>query len=140
MLAQALTDLLATQISKHYEGNNKPLPNLIIPVPLHHKRELERGYNQSNLLALALTERLHIPLAQTTLFRILETPSQAGLTRKQRKKNLARAFACSEIREKHIALVDDVVTTGSTVTEITKTLKQAGAETVDIWCICRTDL
>lgn len=140
ILGQALAELLGDQIAKHYADVNSCIPNLIIPVPLHHQRELERGYNQSSILALALAERFNIAIKQTVLFRVLQTPSQAGLTRKQRKKNLARAFVCSDLSNKHIALVDDVVTTGSTVTEITKTLKKAGAKQVDIWCICRTDI
>lgn len=139
VLAEPLALLLAKEITRRYNTEKTHFPDLIIPVPLHFKRELSRGFNQSELIAKVLAKKLNIPMSQNHLFRSISTPAQASLTRKQRLKNLANAFECQTLKGLHIALVDDVVTTGATASQITKCLKKSGAVEVDIWCICRTE-
>jgi ComF family protein len=106
---------------------------LIIPVPLHRSRQRQRGYNQAELIAA----RLGRPMNTRLLRRRKNTPSQTGLSRNERKRNLAAAF---EMRGKvggNVIVVDDVYTTGSTMNEIARTLKRAGAERVEVLTVAR---
>jgi ComF family protein len=105
----------------------------IVPVPLHHARERSRGFNQAELIAA----RLGRPVVPRLLKRSKDTPSQTGLTRNERKRNLAGAFeVCGKVTGT-IILVDDVYTTGSTMNEIARTLKRAGAERVEVLTVAR---
>jgi ComF family protein len=106
--------------------------NLVIPVPLSSTRLKERGYNQSALIARPLAARLRVPCNAYGLERILDTPSQVGLSAEERRKNVAGAFiARSEIvRAKSILLVDDVMTTGSTLSACAGAAMRAGSQAV----------
>ncbi len=116
-------------------------PDLIVPVPLHWRRRFIRGFNQSQWLANYLGRQLNISVDNKLLMRIRNTPPQQQLRRKQRQKNLKGAFQVKRpVEGQHIALIDDVVTTGSTVSELSRLLKKAGASRVDIWCLARTPL
>lgn len=116
-------------------------PDLIVPVPLHWKRRFVRGFNQSQWLANYLGRQLNINVDNKLLTRTRNTPPQQQLKRKQRQKNLKGAFQVNHsLNGQHIALIDDVVTTGSTVSELSRLLKKAGASRVDIWCLARTPL
>ena len=93
----------------------------IVPVPLHQNRLKTRGYNQAWLIADRLSQQLQLPLIDDALMRIKDTPAQAGLDGKQRRRNIEHAFQLAEnFPYQRIALVDDVVTTGTTVNEIAK--------------------
>lgn len=121
-------------------NKNKP-PDLIVPVPLHWRRRFIRGFNQSQWLANYLGRQLNISVDNKLLTRIRNTPPQQQLRRKQRQKNLKGAFQVKRpIEGQYIALIDDVVTTGSTVSELARLLKKSGASRVDIWCLARTPL
>lgn len=112
-------------------------PQLLIPVPLHWSRALARGFNQSQLIGQQLSRWLHIPLAQTCK-RHRRNPRQQGLDRKERLRNLRAAFSVvAPVAGRHLALVDDVMTTGATVTELASSLRRAGAVRVDIWVLAR---
>lgn len=115
----------------------QPAP-LITSVPLHWKRQWWRGYNQSELLAKSLAAEL--TLNYRVLFRrIEETKPQQGMDKADRVRNLRHAFVLNgSALAKHIAIVDDVVTTGSTVYQLSRLLLEAGVERVDIYCVCRT--
>ena len=120
-LADALAAELAPALPKDYD--------LLVPVPLHPSRLRERGYNQSALLAKALSRQMHIPY-QESLRRIRATPHQTGMTREQRLKNLDGAFAMHRhggVAGKRVILVDDVFTTGTTLWQCAKILHQHGA-------------
>ena len=133
-----LADILLNQILSTQSSED---PDLIVPVPLHWQRQFVRGFNQSHWLAKYLGHHLNIPVNDQLLKRCRKTSSQKGLKRKQRQKNLKGAFQVNgDITGKRIALVDDVVTTGSTVTEISKLLKKAGAMRIEIWSLARTPL
>lgn len=121
-------------------NKNKP-PDLIVPVPLHWRRRFIRGFNQSQWLANYLGRQLNISIDNKLLSRTRNTPPQQQLRRKQRQKNLKGAFQVNHIlKGQHITLIDDVVTTGSTASELSRLLKKAGASRVDIWCLARTPL
>ena len=114
--AQILGDLLTAAVSAYY--HQQDLPELIIPVPLHPQRLLERGYNQALEIARPLHKKLHIPLGINQCTRQVATKPQAAIPANERSRNLKQAFTASAaIEATHVAIVDDVVTTGSTVGE-----------------------
>jgi len=117
-----------------------PRPELLVPVPLHAERIRERGFNQAIEIARIVGRRMQIPVAARAAVRYRATPPQVDLPREQRLRNLRGAFSV-EIPPgiRHVALVDDVVTTGATTSELARVLKRAGAETVEAWAIARTD-
>lgn len=114
--------------------------SMIIPVPLGKKRELERGYNQSVLIAEPISEFLEIPLYKHALIRTRETKSQVGLNFEERKINMQNAFVAEKnaCEKKSVLLVDDIATTCSTLNESTKALKLAGAQYVFCFSVART--
>jgi ComF family protein len=107
--------------------------DVVIPVPLHRSRERIRGFNQAELIA----SRLGRPLACDLLRRRKNTASQTGLSRNQRKLNLAGAFEVRRRISGGIIVVDDVYTTGSTMNEIAKPLKRAGASRAEVLTVAR---
>lgn len=114
-------------------------PDLILAVPLQAKRCWRRGYNQSDLLARPLARWLGCAYRPAALRRVRKTALQQRLSAGARRRNLRNAFACDEaVAGRHIALLDDVVTTGSTVAEIAALLHRQGAASLQIWCVCRT--
>ena len=131
--------LLANCFLLSVRGRKNNLPECIIPVPLHSKRLHDRGFNQALELARIVAHQLNIPLDHSLCQRNKETPFQSGLSAKQRKLNLKNAFLLTKPHQyKHVAIFDDVVTTGTTVNELAKILKMSGVETIEIWAIART--
>jgi ComF family protein len=127
--ARLLGYLLATYIEKTTE-----IPELIIPVPLHKKRHQERGFNQSIEIAKTAGKILNIPVDAHLCTRIRDTPHQIELPAKQRRKNVKNAFVVTNPTDlQHVAILDDVITTGSTTNEVAKALKKAGIVKVDVW-------
>ena len=117
----------------------------VIPVPLHRKKQAQRGFNQSEMIARAAMKRVTNPARYQILTGVLqrtrETGSQIGLTRHQRRENLRGAFAVSDARQianREILLVDDVFTTGTTVSECARVLRKAGARRVWVATVART--
>ena len=113
-------------------------PNVILPMPLHAARLRERGFNQALEIAKIIAKDLHLPLATHLAQRSINTLSQATLAWDARKKNMRGAFACDlNLEGMHIALVDDVMTSGATLHALAKTLKRAGASRIDVWVVAR---
>jgi ComF family protein len=115
--------------------------DVLMPVPLHPSRLREREYNQSLLLADQLNRDLRLPLVYDNLVRQRATPPQTELSRSERLANLRRCFAVrrpDEVEGKRVLLVDDVMTTGTTVNECAKALRKAGAEEVFVVTLART--
>ncbi|MGR9012465.1 MAG: ComF family protein [Gammaproteobacteria bacterium] len=109
-------------------------PDLILPVPLHKARYRQRGFNQAIEIARTVSRELQIPLDLNSCKRNRDTPHQTRLPAKKRRKNLKNAFSIVKpIRARHIAILDDVMTTGSTAHELAHALKKAGASRVDVW-------
>ena len=117
------------------------LPEVIIPVPLYHFRQWQRGYNQADLLTRQLSRWLNIPNANQVVKRVKHTHTQRGLTAKGRRHNLKNAFALTVEKKdfpyRRVALVDDVITTGSTLNEISKLLRKLGVEEIQVWGLAR---
>jgi ComF family protein len=117
----------------------EPLPETIVPVPLAPRRYRERGYNQATELALAIRAVTGVSVTTELVIRQRDTPEQAGLDRSARRTNVKGAFtALAPLRARRVAILDDVVTTGSTVRELACVLRQAGAEHIVVWAIART--
>jgi len=137
----ALAQLLAIHLQQTLAEDE--LPDVIVPVPLHWWRKARRGFNQSELIADDCGCALGIAVDSQLLRRRHATPSQQSLGRRDRRRNLQTAFDIAPGRRndtmpRHIALVDDVVTTMSTCDALARLLKQQGAVRVDVWALART--
>jgi ComF family protein len=137
-----LGGLLAKAVSELLPAMGDPAP-IVVPVPLHAGRRRERGFNQAELIARnamkLLPERLQ--LAKTVLIRRRATQSQVGHTREERLENLRGAFRVADsarIEGRNVIVVDDVMTTGATLSECARVLKRAGAEQVWAATVART--
>ncbi|MFY1665444.1 ComF family protein [Pseudomonas sp. Pseu.R1] len=136
LLAELLSQTLQHRFDEGFER-----PDALIPVPLANKRLRQRGYNQAAMIANWLASALKLPVNEQLIKRTKDTPAQQGLNAKARKRNLREAFvlmAPEHVIGKHIALIDDVLTTGSTADTIARLLIRAGASRVDVYCLART--
>lgn len=112
-------------------------PDLLVPMPLHWTRRALRGFNQSDAIAVQLHKALGIPLSHACR-RLMRNPRQQRLKRKERLRNLQNAFRVqAPLNGAHVAVIDDVMTTGATVTELARILRKAGAARVDVWVLAR---
>ena len=155
--ADAPPDILGSVIRRHKYGPNQALGvvlaalleeglpvdpgyDLVIPVPLHRRRLFKRGFNQSALLAAAVTRKLGASLDITALVRLTATPPQTAQDLESRRRNVHNAFAVSypeRVAGHKVLLVDDVLTTGATANECARVLRAAGARAVDVLTIAR---
>lgn len=139
---QVLARLLAQYIGERSIGE----VDMIVPVPLHWRRQLNRGFNQARELAVTVGNILNIPVNSRLVQRTAHTDAQQGLNRRQRQSNLGNSFAVNPadteqlIKDKSIVIIDDVVTTGSTAQAIAKVLINNGAAQVKVWAVARTPL
>lgn len=109
-------------------------PEAIIPMPLHPSRYKERGFNQSIEIAKTVAKQLKIPLLLNHCIRNRGTEHQTHLSKTERRKNVSNCFTqLQPLPFEHVAIIDDVMTTGSTAHELAKTLKAAGTQRVDMW-------
>jgi ComF family protein len=132
--ARLLGQLLAEAISDY----RLPLPELILPIPLHRRRYRQRGFNQSIEIARTLSKQLAIPLDLYSCQRQCNTPQQARLSFQQRQDNMLNAFALVKpLSITSVAIVDDVLTTGATANALARVLKEAGVPQVMVWVCAR---
>ena len=116
-----------------YRAGECPKPDLLLSVPLYRYRQWRRGFNQSDLIIRPLAKWLRCPYDSSGLIRTRATLSQRMLSRTQRLTNLSSAFAVTrDVRGLHIALTDDVITTGATMTALSELLIRAGAAAVRV--------
>tara|TARA_R110002072_G_scaffold127881_7_gene265404 strand:- start:16431 stop:17048 length:618 start_codon:yes stop_codon:yes gene_type:complete len=139
-----LGELLVDKILSSYKSNNKSnnensFPEIIIPVPSYAKKLKSRGFNQSMELAIFLSERLNLKLDTAFIVKTKDTLSQVGLDREERLNNLANSFEIKNYTNyKHIAIVDDIVTTSATILALQKVIKNNISDIkVDIWCLAK---
>lgn len=124
------------QLAKSLAECMPPAPpaDVVVPVPLYRRRERERGFNQ----ARELIRRLGLRCADDVVQRIVNTPPQAGMANAgERRRNVRGAFRVGDVRGKSVLLVDDVMTTGATLNEIARVLKEAGADKVTAFVVAR---
>ena len=139
-LGRLLGELLSQHL-RHAFDEGLARPDLLLPVPLADRRLRRRGFNQAAMLAQWLSQQLQLPLQAQWLRRIADTQAQQQLDAAARRRNLRRAFAlspASRVTGLHLALVDDVLTTGATAENLARLLKRAGAARVDVYCLART--
>lgn len=138
---KTLADLFIKELREHYAYYQWDLPDMIIPVPLHWYKHLQRGFNQADYLAQNISRQLSIPLYRGVKKTHL-SKSQKQLNRSLRIRNLAESFrivhTTKKLDGKHIAIVDDVMTTGATANTLARLLKNNGAQHISIWAIART--
>ena len=135
--ATLFAHFLSASVRQAYQHTD--LPDCLIPVPMHRTKLKLRGFNQAQLISQKLSRQLSIPHHLTTLQKIKPTPSQTGLSKTERIRNLKKSFGLTDsVKGLHIALVDDVVTTKATSELLCTLLINAGAKRVDVWCIART--
>lgn len=133
-VAAVLAGLLAESVRR------EPAPDLVLPLPMARLRLRERGFNQAAELAAALSMQLRLRLASNLCQRTRHTPPQAALPWSERRGNIHGAFDCREdLAGARIAVVDDVLTTGTTLNEVARVLLRAGASEVVGWVVARTE-
>ncbi|QIM69361.1 amidophosphoribosyltransferase [Basfia succiniciproducens] len=138
---RTLARLLYLAIRDARRTHGLMLPEVIIPVPLHHFRHWRRGYNQADLLAGQLAKWLNIPCNNRLIKRVKHTRTQRGLSAAARRVNLRKAFRFADKKQacpyKSVALVDDVITTGSTLNALAGLFVQQGVEQIQVWGLAR---
>jgi ComF family protein len=138
-LARVLGELLTIRLREEVGEPGFELPDVIVPVPLHPWRLLRRGFNQSAEIARWVSAGLGVPRAFGLVRRIRNTRSQAGLSRTARLQNMRHAFELTAtVAGLRIAVLDDVITTAATVTELARLLRAGGAQEVQAWAVART--
>lgn len=136
LIGKILAYLLAMHLQSLYQDD---APELLIPVPLHPKRLRDRGFNQALEIAVVVSDHCRIPIDNRCCRRVKNTDAQRNLSARQRQININKAFTIDrEITARRVAIVDDVVTTGATVTELSKELLKHGAQEVHVWAVART--
>lgn len=131
--------LLAELLLEHQRKTGAPPPDTFIPMPLHPARLASRGFNQAVEIARHVARTLQRPMLAATALRLRDTPPQADLPLAHRRANLRGAFACPEnIAGLSVAVIDDVMTTGTSLNELARVLKRAGAARVENWVAART--
>lgn len=142
--ARLLCHLLGEHLQGFYRTHPQiPLPELVLSTPLYWRRQFSRGFNQSELLARHACRRMGLTYQRHLLRRNRATRPQQGLSRRDRSANVKGAFTVANkyrplLAGKRVAVVDDVVTTATTVREVSRVLVKAGAADVHIWALART--
>jgi ComF family protein len=131
VLANDLADKLTQRITVR--------PDCLVAMPLHPARLRARGFNQSFELARHIGRQMNIPTRLNACQRKRDTPPQTALSRKERNRNVRQAFICTQdFTGQHVAIVDDVMTSGASLNELAQTLRKAGAREISAWVIART--
>ncbi|HCI52614.1 MAG TPA: phosphoribosyltransferase [Gallionella sp.] len=129
---------LAPTLAKKLLDQIDEIPDLVIPMPLHPAKLKERGFNQASLIATPIANTLRIDMNDDACHRLRNTPSQTALPWNERESNVRDAFDCTlDLSEKHIALVDDVMTTGASMNELARAVQKRGAKKISIWIVAR---
>jgi ComF family protein len=136
-MQQRLLQLAVTHFEVHFPGASF---DLIIPIPLHQKRLMQREFNQAALIARGIAQHLTVPMREQVLVRTRWTRPQVELSGDERRANIRQAFSIRDlaaVQDRAILLIDDVFTTGATLCEAAQTLKAAGARQVDVFALAR---
>ena len=130
--------LLSELLCDAVEASNQAAVQLLIPVPLHPSRLRQRGFNQAMEIARIASGRLGIPVDQFCIRRTVATAPQSGLTKKERIANIRGAFVMKRrVAAQHVAIIDDVMTTGMTIEQVARVLRRHGVKRIDAWVVAR---
>ncbi len=129
---------LMARLEQRYPLPRQDWPDALIPMPIHPQRRALRGFNQARLIADHLGKFLALPVLGQAVVRVKASPPQSGLDAAARRKSLRHAFEVRQSLPAHVAIVDDVMTTGSSAASLATVLKQAGAQRVTVWVLART--
>jgi ComF family protein len=136
--ARVLGELLAIRVHELAQTEGYALPDMVVAVPLHPWRLLQRSFNQAAEITRWVAYEHHLPVNAALIRRVRHTPGQAGLKRSARLSNLHDAFSLTaDVTNLRIALVDDVVTTAATIHALARLLKHSGAAEVQVWAVAR---
>ncbi|MCA0900365.1 MULTISPECIES: ComF family protein [Microbulbifer] len=135
---RTLAELAAQALHPHVQ--QPPRIDILVPIPMHWRKQLfGRGYNQARLIADIFADYWRLPVAPDALRKVAASDSQQTLSRAQRRKNLAHSFAAGpQVKDLHVGLVDDVITTGATQEAAAQSLLAAGASRVSVYALART--
>lgn len=137
--AALLGELLSIYLRSARIRGRLTLPDLLVPVPLHSTRLSRRGFNQAEEIARVLARRSRLSMLKRGCHRVIDTREQTTLTGSARRGNIHGAFRVTmDLSGANVAVVDDVLTTGSTAMELAATLRSAGADTVQVWAAARS--
>jgi len=140
---RTLSRLLAEQFVRHHQETLRRLPAALVPVPLHPQRLGARGYNQSLMLARMVSRYTSLPVEARLCIRQQSTGDQRDLGRTARQKNVRTVFTAHPRRRSpvpgHVAIIDDVVTTGATASALARLLHNLGVRRIDVWCLARVE-
>lgn len=132
-----LSPILANFISTKINYNS--LPDAIIPVPLHPEKIRSRGFNQAIEISRYVSKQTGVEVFSNICFRVRDTASQTGLTWKKRQQNVRNAFECKiDLTNKHVAILDDVMTSGATLNALAKEIIKQGAAKISVWVVARS--
>lgn len=137
-LSKVFAKIMRGPIQRHYR--DKTYPSLLIAMPSHPKRTRERGFNPALEIAKYLSLYCQIPLEYKAVKRVKSSPPQSSLPLKLRATNVRAAFRCERQLPHHIAVVDDVMTSGETLKSLCRMLKRHGATQIDLWVLARTPI
>lgn len=141
--ARCLGQLAGAAFRQHYFEQDHVIPEFLLPVPLHHSRLSQRGFNQSLMLCHAISAETGVPVLRHACERLAGRHAQRGLGARARQHNMQGVFYAGRQANltagKHIAIIDDVVTTTATVNAMAAELRQQGAAQIDVWCLARAN-
>ncbi|MBD3816720.1 MAG: ComF family protein [Halothiobacillus sp.] len=137
-LMRALFSSIERAYPQRQDDRSKDWPDVLIPMPIHPDRRRVRGFNQARLIADRVGQRFDLPVHGKAVIRSGSSGSQSGLSAIDRRKNLKNAFEVREHLPEHVAIVDDVMTTGSSADALAYALKRAGVRMVSVWVLART--
>lgn len=137
-MARTMGHLLAHHVSRHLDASVQQRPQLLIPVPLHRGKMMRRGFNQSIEFGRVIARQLDIPLSPDLVIRSRRTRTQRTLPLKERRANVVGSFKLTRPPQcQHVALIDDVMTSGATLEALAQTFKSQGVERIDCWVFAR---
>ena len=134
--APFLREALMLTITKHYQ--NQPLPQVLMPIPLHSKRLRQRGFNQALEIGKQIGRKLNIPIDTKSCQRLKNNSPQSMLDSKTRRAQKLKWTLSKDFDYQHVAIIDDVMTTGTTVNSLAKILRKQGVKQIDVWVCART--
>jgi ComF family protein len=130
--------LLGSLMAEALVRREVEMPDVVIPVPLHWRRLMKRGYNQAAVLAAAIARVVPVPVEMSCAHRVRETADQIGMDAAARRRNVEGAFEVRrDLSGLRVALLDDVMTTGATLGALAAAAREAGADWVEVWAAAR---